>query len=103
MSEEDAAEAIRQVKAGETVLPGRGLEDPGYEVGEPARPEGEPEHPKVEPAGGAWPEADEQEPPPAEGPPPHPREIREPLAPGTSYAGEDVDPFTHDVLEEDEE
>jgi len=90
MSVEDAPEAIRQVKAGETVLPGRGLEDPGYEVPAAARqPAEEPEHPKVEPAGGAWPEADEQEPPPAEGPPPHAREIREPLSPGTSYPEED--------------
>ena len=89
MSEEDAAEAIGQLKAGETVLPGRGLEDAGVEVPSPSpEPEGEPAHPKVEPAGGAWPEADEQEPPPAEGPPPHAREIREPLAPGTSEVPE---------------
>jgi NADH-quinone oxidoreductase subunit E len=104
MSEEDAPEAIRQVKSGETVLPGRGLEDPGFELPYPApQPGEEREHPKVEPAGGAWPEADEQEPPPAEGPPPHPREVTEPLAPGTSYAGEGIDPFTHDVLEPEEE
>jgi hypothetical protein len=89
MSEEDAAEAIRQLKAGETVLPGRGLEDPGFELPYPSpQPEGKPAHPKVEPAGGAWPEADEQEPPAAEGPPPHVREIREPLAPGTSEVPE---------------
>jgi NADH-quinone oxidoreductase subunit E len=86
MSAEDAPEAIRQLKAGETVLPGRGLEDPGYKLPDPApQPDGEQAHPKVEPAGGAWPEADAQEPPPAEGPPPHAREIREPLAPGTSH------------------
>jgi NADH-quinone oxidoreductase subunit E len=104
ISVEDAPEVMRQLKAGETVLPGRGLEDPGYELPYPApQPDGELEHPKVEPAGGAWPEADEQEAPPAEGPRPHAREVTEPLAPGTSYAGEQVDPFTHDVLEEEEE
>jgi hypothetical protein len=31
---------------------------------------------------------------------PHPPE---PLAPGTSYAGEEIDPFTHDVYERNEE
>jgi NADH-quinone oxidoreductase subunit E len=104
MSAEDAPEAIRQLKAGETVLPGRGLEDPGYRLPYPApQPDEELEHPKVAPAGGAWPQPDLQEPPPAEGPPPHPREIPEPLAPGTSLAGEEVDPFTHDVLEPEEE
>jgi NADH-quinone oxidoreductase subunit E len=104
LSVDDAPEVMRQVKAGETVLPGRGLEDPGYELPYPApQPAGEAAHPKVEPAGGAWPEADAQEPPPAEGPPPHPREVPEPLAPGTSYAGEEIDPFTRDVLDEDEE
>jgi NADH-quinone oxidoreductase subunit E len=104
MSGEDAAEAIRQLTAGETVLPGRGLEDRGYAVPTPApQPEGEPEHPKVDVAGGAWPEAADEEPPPATGPRPHPRDLTEPLAPGTSYAGEDVDPFTHDVIEPERE
>ena len=32
MSVDDAAEFVRQVKAGETVLPGRGLADPEYRV-----------------------------------------------------------------------
>src|ERR671925_86279 len=42
MSVDDAPEAIRQLKAGETVLPGRGLEDPGYTIPFPApQPEGE--------------------------------------------------------------
>jgi NADH-quinone oxidoreductase subunit E len=100
----DAPDLIRQIKNGETVLPGRALEDPGYRVPDPLPPtEGEPIHPKAEAAGGEWPEAEEQEPPPAEGPPPHRPPVREPLAPGTSYAGEDIDPFTHDVLEEEEE
>ena len=77
LSVEDAPEVIRQLKAGETVMPGRGLEDPGYGVPIPApQPEGEPEQPKVEPAGGAWPETADVDPPPAEGPPPHRRRAR---------------------------
>jgi NADH-quinone oxidoreductase subunit E len=104
LSVEDAPEVMRQVKAGETVLPGRGLEDPDFKMPFPApQPDGALSHPKVEPAGGAWPEADAQEPPPAEGPAPHPREVPEPLAPGTSYAGEEIDPFTRDVIEPEEE
>ncbi len=104
LSVEDAPEAIRQLKAGETVMPGRGLEDPGYRVPTPApQPDEEPEHPKSEPAGGAWPDTADVDPPPAEGPPPHRREVTEPFAPGTSYAGEEIDPFTHDVLEPDDE
>ena len=104
LSTADAPEVIRQIKNGEPVLPGRGLEDPGYRVPDPLPPvEGEPVHPKAEAAGGEWPEADEQEPPPAEGPPPHRPPVREPFAPGTSYAGEEIDPFTHDILEEEEE
>jgi NADH-quinone oxidoreductase subunit E len=102
----DVPEVMRQIKNGETVLPGRGLEDPGYAIPDPLPPpEGGPTtHPKMDAAGGAWPEGEGQEPPPAEGPPPHARPIEEPLAPGTSYAGEEIDPFTHDVLEpEDQE
>jgi NADH-quinone oxidoreductase subunit E len=104
MSVEDAPEVIRQLKNGETVLPGRGLEDAGFRLPDPApQTEGEPEPPKFEPAGGAWPETADVDPPPAEGPAPHRPAPPEPLAPGTSYAGEDIDPFTHDVLEPDEE
>jgi NADH-quinone oxidoreductase subunit E len=104
LSVEDAPEVMRQLKAGETVLPGRGLEDPGYRIPDPLPAvEGEPAHPKMEAAGGAWPEGEGQEPPPAEGPPAHPRELTEPFAPGTSHAGEEIDPFTRDVLEEEQE
>jgi NADH-quinone oxidoreductase subunit E len=85
MSVEDAPEVIRQLKDGETVLPGRGLEDAGFRLPDPApQPEGEPEPPKFEPAGGAWPETADVEPPPAEGPAPHRAGPPEPLAPGTS-------------------
>jgi len=104
LSTDDAPDLIRQVKAGETVLPGRGLDDPGFRLPDPVPPAGgESVHPKMEPAGGTWPEGEELEPPPAEGPPPHRREIQEPLAPGTSHAGEHIDPLTRDVLEEEEE
>jgi NADH-quinone oxidoreductase subunit E len=85
MSVEDAPEVIRQLKDGETVLPGRGLEDAGFRLPDPApQPEGEPEPPKFEPAGGAWPETADVEPPPAKGPAPHRAGPPEPLAPGTS-------------------
>jgi NADH-quinone oxidoreductase subunit E len=104
MSVEDAPEVIRQLKAGETVLPGRGLGDDDFRLPEPApQAEAQPDHPKFEPAGGAWPETADVDPPPAEGPPPHRPDPPEPLAPGTSLAGEDADPFTHDVLERDDE
>jgi NADH:ubiquinone oxidoreductase subunit E len=99
----DVPEIVRQLKAGETVLPGRGLEDPDFSLPVPPPEEGEPVHPKMEPAGGTWPSGDELEPPPAEGPPPEPSPIREPLAPGTSHAGEKLDPFTRDVVEPEEE
>jgi NADH-quinone oxidoreductase subunit E len=99
----DAPELVRQLNSGETVLPGRGLGDPGFRLPDQAPPpEGQPEHPKFEPAGGAWPEGEGLEPPPAEGPPPHPRPIPEPFAPGTSHAGEEIDPLTRDVREAEE-
>ena len=104
MSVEDAPEVVRQLAAGETVLPGRGLGDGDFSLPDPApQPEGAPEPPKFEPAGGAWPETADVDPPPAEGPPPHRPDPTEPLAPGTSLAGEDADLFTHDVLEGDDE
>jgi len=102
LSSDDAPELVRQLKAGETVLPGRGLEDPGFSIPVPAPQRDEPPlHPSVHPAGGEWPD-DEPDVPPAEGPPPHARPIREPFGPGTSYAGEHSDPVTRDLLEEEE-
>jgi NADH-quinone oxidoreductase subunit E len=90
ISVEDAPEVIRQVKAGETVLPGRGLSDDGFSIPTPApQSEAEPEHPSFDPAGGAWPDTADVNPPPAEGPPPHRPEPTEPLDPGTSLAGEE--------------
>jgi NADH-quinone oxidoreductase subunit E len=95
LSTDDAPEFVRQLKGGETVLPGRGLGDDGFSLPEtrPA-PEGEPTHPKAEPAGGTWPEGEDQEPPPAEGPPARPDGIQDPFAPGTSHAGQEIDPVT---------
>jgi NADH-quinone oxidoreductase subunit E len=99
----DAPEVIRQIRNGETVLPGRGLEDPGFAIPDPLPPtEGEPAHPKAEAAGGAWPGGEGQEPPPAGGPPPRRRSVQEAFSPGTSYAGEELDPLTRDVREEEE-
>ena len=96
LSPEDASEFVRQVKAGETVLPGRGLEDPGYSIPVPALQSDEPPaHPSVHAAGGEWPDDEELDVPPSEGPPPKPKPIVEPLLPGSS-----VDPREP---EEDEE
>jgi NADH-quinone oxidoreductase subunit E len=103
LSVEDAPEVVRQLKAGETVLPGRGLEDPGYAIPVQAQQsDGTAGPPKFEPAGGAWPATADVDPPPAEGPPPHRDAPPEPLAPGTSYAGEEIDPLTRDAREDEE-
>ena len=94
LSTDDAPELVRQVKSGETVLPGRGLPDPGFRLPDTAPDvEGRPAHPSVHAAGGEWPN-DELDVPPAEGPPPHRGPIVEPQSPGTSVTGE---------AEEDEE
>jgi NADH:ubiquinone oxidoreductase subunit E len=104
LSTDDAPEFVRQLKAGETVMPGRGLSDPGFRVPTPAPQSDEPtQHPKMEPAGGTWPGGEGLEPPPATGPAPHPAPIAEPFSPGTSYAGEELDPLTRDVREDDDD
>jgi hypothetical protein len=104
LSTDDAAELVRQVKAGETVLPGRGLPDPGFRLPDTApEPEGPPPHPSLHAAGGEWPDDEALDVPPSEGPPPKPRSIPEPFAPGTSHAGERIDPATRELLEEREE
>jgi hypothetical protein len=104
LSTDDAAELVSQLKAGGDVLPGRGLGDPGFGLPEPApEPEGDPAHPKIDPAGGSWPDSEELEPPPAQGPPPRPREVPEPFAPGTSHAGEEIDPLTRRLREDEED
>jgi NADH-quinone oxidoreductase subunit E len=103
LSTDDASELVRQVKSGETVLPGRGLPDAGYRLPDTAAEgEGPAAHPSLHPAGGEWP-YDEPDVPPADGPPPHPKPIVEPLSPGTSHAGEELDPATRDRGEHEEE
>jgi NADH-quinone oxidoreductase subunit E len=103
LSTDDASELVRQVKSGETVLPGRGLPDAGYRLPDTAAEvEGPAAHPSLHPAGGEWP-YDEPDVPPADGPPPHPKPIVEPLSPGTSHAGEELDPATRDRREHEEE
>ena len=89
LAESDAPEVVRAMKADEEVLPGRGLEDPGFELPVPAdQREGPPEEPDVHPAGGTWKDAAVLDVPPAVGPekgvPPPP----EPLDPGTSEVPE---------------
>jgi NADH-quinone oxidoreductase subunit E len=68
LDESDAPELVSAVKEGRTVLPGRGLPDPGYTVPpSPRQPPGPPEEPDVHPAGGTWKEAEVLDVPPAEG------------------------------------
>jgi NADH:ubiquinone oxidoreductase subunit E len=103
LSTDDAPTLVSQVKAGETVLPGRGLPDPDFRLPATApEVEGPVPHPSMHPAGGEWPD-DELDVPPSEGPPPHPKPIVEPFAPGTSYAGEEIDPVTRDLHEKEED
>jgi NADH-quinone oxidoreductase subunit E len=93
LDESDAPELVRAMKAGEEVLPGRALSDPGYQLpweagGTAPDRSGPPEEPDVHPAGGTWKEAELLHVPPAEGPPPHPSEPLHPLDPGTSAVPE---------------
>jgi NADH-quinone oxidoreductase subunit E len=89
LTADDAPELVRQVKARETVLPGRGLEDPGFSIPTPGPQSDEPPaHPSVHAAGGEWPGDEELDVPPSEGPPPQPKPIVEPLMPGSSVAHE---------------
>ena len=90
MTSEDAPEFVSAIKNGRTVLPGRGLGDPAFDI--PPAPDqdaGPPEEPDVHPAGGTWKEAELLDVPPAEGPPPHGTEPLHPLDPGTSVTPED--------------
>ena len=89
LDESDAADVVRALKAGEEVLPGRGLPDSGYALpweGRGVAPDrGLPAEPDVAPAGGTWKGPTAEEVPPAVGPstgqPPPPR----PREPGTSH------------------
>ncbi len=107
LSTDDAPEFVRQVKAGETVLPGRGLEDPGLPhpragaaVGRASR---RTRSVQRRAASGRTTRSSTCRRPRARRRTREP--IIEPLAPGTSHAGEEIDPLTRDVreAEEDEE
>jgi NADH-quinone oxidoreductase subunit E len=93
LSESDAPELVSALKEGRQPFPGRGLSDPGFRLpweeggAAPERP-GPPEEPDVHPAGGTWEDAEVLDVPAAEGPPPHPRPIPQPLDPGTSEVPE---------------
>jgi NADH:ubiquinone oxidoreductase subunit E len=94
LDESDAPDLVAALKEGRQPFPGRGLSDPGFALpwaeggAAPDRP-GPPEEPDVHPAGGTRADGQILEVPPAKGPPPHPREIPEPLDPGTSVTPED--------------
>jgi NADH-quinone oxidoreductase subunit E len=65
LDESDAADVVRALKAGEEVLPGRGLPDSGYALPWEDARTGPPAEPDVAPAGGTWkgPTAEEVPPP----------------------------------------
>jgi NADH-quinone oxidoreductase subunit E len=94
LDEDDAPDLVTALKEGREPFPGRGLSDPGFALpwaeggAAPDRPSPT-EEPDVHPAGGTWKDEAVLDVPPAEGPPPHPRPIREPLEPGTSVTPED--------------
>jgi len=101
LSEDDAAGLVSALRKGEQPLPGRALSDPGYRLpwedgGSATDRPGPPEEPDVHPAGGTWKRPEVLDVPAAtseaEGSPRPPQ----PLSPGTSYAGEEIDPATRD-------
>jgi NADH-quinone oxidoreductase subunit E len=108
LSEGDAGELVGALKEGRVPLPGRGLSDQGYELpwaeggAAPDRP-GASEEPDVHPAGGTWKDAEVLDVPPVPEPPKTPPPPPMPLSPGTSVAGEPIDPATRDREAEDEE
>jgi len=57
----DAAEVVAALREGRQVLPGRGLEDPGYKLPWTEVPPGPPPHPDVHPAGGTAEHAQDEE------------------------------------------
>jgi NADH-quinone oxidoreductase subunit E len=101
LTTDDAHELVAALKEGREPFPGRGLSDRDYRLPwrggpGPAEPSGRPSEPDTSPAGGTWKDPDALDVPPGgesgEGQPPPP----EPHAPGTSHAGERIDPATHD-------
>jgi NADH-quinone oxidoreductase subunit E len=89
LEETEAPELVAALKEGREPFPGRGLSDPDFRMGAGPDPAGPPEEPDVHPAGGTWKDAEVMDVPPAEGPPPHPRPITEPLDPGSSVLPEE--------------
>jgi NADH-quinone oxidoreductase subunit E len=94
LDEDDAPDLVAALKEGRQPFPGRGLSDPGFALpwaeggAAPDRPS-PPDEPDVHPAGGTWKDEEVLDVPPATGPPPHAREIPEPLDPGTSVVPEE--------------
>jgi NADH-quinone oxidoreductase subunit E len=88
LTEADAGELVGALRDGREPLPGRGLTDSGFQLRAVERA-GATEEPDVHPAGGTWKDPEVLDVPPAEGPPPHKREIRQPLDPGTSVTPEE--------------
>jgi hypothetical protein len=92
LAEDDAPDLVAALIEDREPLPGRGLADPGYSLpGTAAERPASDEEPDVHPAGGTWQDEQVLDVPPAEGPPPHPRSIPEPLDPGTSVTPEEED------------
>jgi NADH-quinone oxidoreductase subunit E len=101
LDESDAPELVRALTQGRVPLPGRGLADPAYRLpwqGGPGPEDrsGPAADPDTSPAGGTWNQADALDVAPSgesrhgRPPPPQARE------PGTSQAGERIDPATRD-------
>jgi NADH-quinone oxidoreductase subunit E len=107
LDESDATELVAALKDGREPLPGRGLADPAYRLpwqggpGPADRP-GPAEEPDASPAGGTWKHAEVLDVPAGresgEGQP----APRQPVEPGTSQAGEHIDPATRDREAESE-
>jgi NADH-quinone oxidoreductase subunit E len=99
LDESDAPELVTALTQGRAALPGRGLSDPAYRLPwqggpGPADRSGAPADPDASPAGGGWKEADALDVPPggeSRRGQPLPSQPRDP---GTSHAGERIDPAT---------
>jgi NADH-quinone oxidoreductase subunit E len=108
LEEGEAGELVGALKEGRQPFPGRGLSDPGFRLpwaeggAAPDRP-GPPEEPDVHPAGGTWEDAEVLDVPPLPREPAKPPPPPVPLSPGTSHAGERIDPATRDREAEQEE
>jgi hypothetical protein len=108
LDEGEAGELVSALKEGRQPFPGRGLPDPGFRLPwqdggtAPDRP-GPPEEPDVHPAGGTWEDAEVLDVPPVRRPLQKPPPPPVPLSPGTSVAGEQIDPATRDREAEREE